>query len=99
MWNVAARTNAITFSGHSDWVNSVAFERNGNQLVSGSDDKTIKLWSIYGQVICTLKGHVDGIISVSFNQDGTLLASGSRDWAIKIWHLKSKQEIISLQAH
>ena len=29
---------------HSDWVQSVAFSPDGKTIVSGSDDKTIKVW-------------------------------------------------------
>ena len=31
-------------NGHSDWVHSVAFSPDGTKIVSGSDDKTIKVW-------------------------------------------------------
>ena len=31
-------------SAHSGWVNSVAFSPDGATIVSGSDDKTIKVW-------------------------------------------------------
>ncbi|OHW89558.1 nwd1 protein, partial [Colletotrichum incanum] len=30
--------------GHSNWVRSVAFSADGQQLVSGSGDNTVKLW-------------------------------------------------------
>ena len=33
----------ITFEGHSECVNSVAFNKTGTILASGSNDKTIKL--------------------------------------------------------
>ena len=31
-------------SAHSDWINSVAFNHDGNKIVSGSDDQTINVW-------------------------------------------------------
>ena len=31
-------------SAHSDWVKSVAFSPDGKTIVSGSDDKTLKVW-------------------------------------------------------
>jgi len=36
---MSKRTNA-----HSDWIRSVAFSLDGTKIVSGSDDKTIKVW-------------------------------------------------------
>ena len=31
-------------SAHSDWIHSVAFNHDGTKIVSGSSDKTIKVW-------------------------------------------------------
>ena len=31
-------------SAHSNWVRSVAFSPDGETIVSGSDDKTLKVW-------------------------------------------------------
>ena len=36
---LSQKTNA-----HSDWIRSVAFSPDGTKIVSGSDDKTIKVW-------------------------------------------------------
>ena len=33
-----------TLTGHSDWVRSVAYSPDGKHIVSGSDDKTVKVW-------------------------------------------------------
>jgi WD40 repeat protein len=64
--------------------------------VSGSWDKTIKLWNVEtGQEIrtlkghddSTLKGHDDSVWSVNFTPDGKTLVSGSADRTIKLWNL------------
>jgi len=47
-------------SGHTDWVRSVAFSGDGSKVVSGSIDKTVKIWSAdNGEVIQTLSGDID----------------------------------------
>ena len=33
-----------TLTGHSDWVRSVAYSPDGKHVVSGSDDRTVKVW-------------------------------------------------------
>ena len=33
-------------SAHSDWVRSVAFSPDGKTIVSGSDDQTLKVWTL-----------------------------------------------------
>jgi WD40 repeat protein len=35
-----------TLEGDSDWVYSVAFSPDGTKIVSGSMDKTIKIWGV-----------------------------------------------------
>ena len=68
------------------------------KLVSGSEDKTLKLWHLDGQEIATFKGHSDSIIAVSFSPDGKKIVSGSWDKTIKIWNL-DPQEIASFKKY
>jgi len=59
-------------------------------LASGSDDKTIKLWSLPdGALLKTLSGHTDYVYAVAITPDGRLLVSGSgsKDGTIKLWSL------------
>ena len=44
-------------SGHSNGMSSVAFSPDGTKVVSGSDDKTVKIWNVEsGDVLHTLSG-------------------------------------------
>ena len=35
-----------TLTGHSEWVWSVAFSRDGTRVVSGSRDNLVKIWNV-----------------------------------------------------
>ena len=54
-------------SGHTEAVSSVCFSADSSKVVSGSDDKTVKIWNAdSGEVIQTLSGEIDKDIHVSY---------------------------------
>ena len=74
---------------------SVAFSPDGNRIVSGSDDKTVRMWDAdTGQPIGEpLTGHTDGVSSVAFSPDGHRLASGSYDKTVRLWDADTGQPV------
>lgn len=44
IWKWETRTRVKTFTGHQDWVSSLAFSPNGAWLASASWDRTVKIW-------------------------------------------------------
>lgn len=91
--------------GHSDRVNCIAVCADGEHVVSGSNDGTVKVWNwSTGQVISTFAHHSgDGkktdqlsrVWSVALFSDGTRAVSVCRwgDKAMRIWRLDSGTEI------
>ncbi|MBD2340169.1 ribosome assembly protein 4 [Calothrix sp. FACHB-156] len=103
-----------TLSDHNSSVNSVTFSPDGQQLASGSDDNTIKLWDVStGKVIQTLpplreatptesyidSGHQDSVTSIAFSSDGKKLASGSEDKTIKLWDITTGKLLQTFSGH
>ena len=77
--------NYNVLKGHSEVVTSVALSQDGKLLISGSDDKTIKVWNLEDRrEEFTLQGHTSEVTSVAISQNGKYLASGSEDKTIKV---------------
>jgi WD40 repeat protein len=71
-------------------VRSLQFSGDGQILISGSWDKTVKLWSVAtGEVIHSLTTHKLQVTAVALSPDGQWLASGSCDRTVQIWHCQT----------
>jgi len=89
-----------TFGWHSDWVKSVAISPDGQTLVSGSRDKTIKVWNLHtGKLSRNFAGHSDTVETVAISADGHIIVSGSHDKTIKVWNLHTGELIRTLAGH
>lgn len=93
-WNIVildkvTGSQIANLSEHTDMVRSLAFSSGGISLVSGSNDKTVKLWDMQtGGVIKTFHGHNSVVLSVSISVDCAIIASGSLDKTIYLWDVQ-----------
>ena len=69
-----------TLEGHTESVNSVAVNPGGATVVSGSVDKTVRLWRLAdGALLRMLEGHTGDVCSVAVSPGGATILSGSAD--------------------
>ena len=88
--NVITGSQIAIFSEHTSAVLSVMFSSDGTSLVSGSEDRTVKLWDVQtGGAIKTFSGHTNQVWTVSISADSTTIASGSYDHTIRLWNTKT----------
>jgi WD40 repeat protein len=75
-----------TCVGHESMVYALAFSADGRTLVSGSADKSARLWEAFsGKPIANFKGHIGSVMGVAFAADGRSVYTASADTSILRW--------------
>jgi WD40 repeat protein len=88
-------------AGHTNDVIAVAFSRDGHTLVTGSADRTARLWNVtvpgHPTPLGTpLTGHTRPVSAVVFSPDGRTLATGSVDGIVQLWDVADPEHPRSL---
>ena len=90
-------------------INNVTFDRNGERLVTSSDDNTVKLWDAMTGVErgefkghnadCTVEENKCWIWGADFAPDGKRAVSASRDRTAIIWSTETAEPLMRLTGH
>ncbi|KAL5014674.1 hypothetical protein ScPMuIL_008944 [Solemya velum] len=97
LWHnwLMGRCTVRTFEGHNQGISCVQFD--DTRIVSGSHDKTIKVWNIRTNAqwsVQTLVGHSGTVRCLHL--EGNRLVSGSTDKSIKVWDLSTQESWSSI---
>lgn len=91
---------SVTLEESASEVNCVAFSSDVTRILSGADNKTVKMWdATTGKELRTFRGHESGVYSVTFSPDGARVASASGDKTIKLWDAATGVELATLSGH
>lgn len=89
-----------TEKAHDNDINSVAVSPNDKLIVSGSQDKTAKLWSSADlSLMGVLKGHKRGVWCVQFSPVDQVVATASADGTLKLWGLRDFSCLKTFEGH
>lgn len=76
-----------SFIGHSHIVQDVTISADGAYALSGSWDKTLRLWDLEtGESTKRFVGHTGDVLSVSIAKNLRQIVSASRDKTVKVWN-------------
>jgi WD40 repeat protein len=92
MWDIATSKKAKTFGGKGSYlINSMALSADGRRLLTGGEDKILRLWDVStGKEIVSYPGHTSAILSVCLSADGRRALSGQQDGTIRYWGLPAR---------
>jgi len=89
-----------TLSRHDKPVTVAAYSPDGERVVTGSWDNTVRLWDARtGVALPVMKTHVGPINAASFSPDGKRVVTGSDDTTARLWDAETGKEIAVLKAH
>ncbi|KAK7161829.1 hypothetical protein R3I94_004489 [Phoxinus phoxinus] len=87
-------------SGHLGWVRSIAVEPGNQWFVTGSADRTIKIWDLAsGRLKLSLTGHISTVRGVAVSTRSPYLFSCGEDKQVKCWDLEYNKVIRHYHGH
>ena len=90
----------VFYSGHADAVSCVTFSSDGQCALSGSKDKTVRLWDLNtGACLRVLEGHTASVLGVALSAHGSRALSGSEDKTVRLWDLATGACLHVLEGH
>ncbi|MBE9106580.1 hypothetical protein IQ229_17080, partial [Nostoc cf. edaphicum LEGE 07299] len=91
---------SIPLHGHEDYVNSVAISADGQIIVSGGFDRTVRLWNHQGLPLAEpFRGHQDYVSCATISANGQTIVSGDRDGTVRLWNRQGLSLAEPLRGH
>ncbi len=94
--------NALWVAKTTGTIHTLAFSPNGKCIVSGSGDKTLRIWDAATgqQVGIPLEGHTQEVNGIAYSPDEKHIVSGSNDKTLRIWGAASGEQVgVALEGH
>ena len=94
VWDGTTGHELGRLNGHSDAVRAIAVSGDGRLVLTGADDRTLRLWDLAAtREVGRLVGHRGRITSAALSPDGLLAVSGDRDQSLRLWDVASGREL------
>ena len=100
-WQIKSGLNVTSFAGHTAAVTSLAFSLDSDQLLSGSEDGSVRLWSFSSGQPYFVAEHPNQqwILDVTISSDGRWIAAGAQDGTVLAWKAGSPEPLFTRQLH
>lgn len=95
VWNLKSMANEVVCEGHSDLVSCVEFSYDGELIVTGSKDCTVRLWTIKGNQRNVYKGHAGEVLVTKISPNNRTILSSSKEKDLIMWETETCNQIIN----
>ncbi|MBI5761499.1 MAG: hypothetical protein HZA46_23560 [Planctomycetales bacterium] len=86
--------------GHEGPVTAIAFRVDNLAIVSGSADKTARVWNLAdGKELAKFAVHTNTVTAVAFHPNGQQVVSGAADNSLKLWNVADAKELANCAGH
>jgi hypothetical protein len=105
LWDLESGELLHRFKGHGNFLRrgliaSVALTPDGRSALSGSQDRTLRLWDVAsGTEVRCFTGHTGAVTAVAFSPDGRRILSGSLDKTVRLWDAAGGEEVACFRGH
>jgi len=83
---------------HATSIRCVSLSSDGEFLLSGGQDNSVRLWNLATQrLVQTFRGHDSWVRGVAFGRDGRSLITASQDATVRTWSIAGYEELRSIQ--
>ena len=102
LWSAEARLRGgaarqlVLQNGHSLGVTAIAFAPDGDRMVTGGGDSTIRLWLAGDRTLLrAFSPHLVGVTALSLSPGGRFLASGDGSGRVRLWDFRDGTEVVT----
>ena len=89
----------FTYSGHTDWVWSVAWSPVRERIASASADVTVQVWDATNGDNPIVHHQADTVYAVAWSHDGSRVASSGYDKTVQVWDPTFGDSFLTYSGH
>ncbi|OLL21793.1 Periodic tryptophan protein 2 [Neolecta irregularis DAH-3] len=94
IWSVQTGQLLDRLAGHEGPVSSLSFSQAGGMLVSGSWDRSIRVWDVFGRSMSVEPLHQQSdVLAIAVRPDGKIIAVATLDGQLSFWDINNGVQV------